>query len=278
MKKIIAHIFLLVVLLSSTAIAQVTIAPTNLFINNQTKFGTYMVINGSNQPQEISIEFIFGYSDTDENGNRFLVYDDSVAAEKHSITDWTRAFPRNFTLQPGDRQIVRLRVSAPNDIEDGTYWARIKTSSLPESAPVEVESSETVSASIGFKIEQITGVYLKKGNVTTGIDIQTLNTQLNEENNILSVLADIARTGNSPFLGTIQVDIFDANNKRVLTPAVVATTIFFDGKHKQDIDVSSLKAGTYTAEISFRTERSDISGADIVQAQTVSKKTSFDIK
>lgn len=278
MKKIIAQIFLLVVLLSSASLAQVTIAPTNLFIDNQSKFGTYMVINGSTQPQEISIEFLFGYSDTDENGDRFLVYDDSIAAKKHSITDWTRAFPRNFTLQPGQRQIVRLRVSAPTSIEDGTYWARIKTSSLPESAPIELESSETVSASIGFKIEQITGVYLKKGNVTTGIDIKNLDTQINTEENVLSVIADIARTGNSPFLGTIQVDIYDANNRKVIDPSVVATTIFFDGMHKQNIDVSSLKSGSYTAEISFRTQRSDISGTDIVQGQTISKKTSFDIK
>ena len=275
MKKIIYILFCYVLLAPAYATAQVTIAPTNLFIDSQSRFGTYMIINGSNQAQEISIEFLFGYSDTDEQGNRSLVYDDPQKETQHSIADQVRAFPRNFTLQPGQRQIVRLRVNAPADLDDGTYWARIKTTSSPEAPPVELQSTETVTARVGFKIEQITGLYLKKGDVTTGIVIGDMRTNQREDG-ILEVLADVNRIGNSPFLGTITANIYDSNNKKINTPGnFVSTTIFFDGVHKQEINVSSLAPGTYRAELVFETQRNDISSGDIVQSETSSKSVTF---
>ncbi len=277
MKKIIYILVTLLITTSGYTVAQVTISPTNLFINHQSKFGTYMVINGSNQAQEISIEFIFGYSDSDADGNRFLVYDDSVKAEQYSIKNWIRAFPRNFTLQPGQRQIVRLRVNSPNNLEDGTYWARIKTTSSPESAPVELQASETVTARVGFKIEQVTGVYLKKGTVSTGIEITGMRTN-KAENGMLEVVSDIIRTGNSPFLGSIEVNLYDSDNKKLDVPSFISTTIFFDGTHKQEIDISTLSPGTYSAEMVFRTQRNDVSSSDLVQGETISQKTTFTIQ
>lgn len=277
MKKVIYLLLAVVVYSTNVLLAQVTISPTNLFIDHQSKFGTYMVINGSNEPQEISIDFIFGYSDTDSDGNRFLVYDDSAKAEQHSIKDWIRAFPRNFTLQPGQRQIVRLRVNSPNDVPDGTYWARIKTASSPESPPVELQSTEAVTARVGFKIEQVTGVYLKKGDVSTGIEITEMRTnQINE--GVLEVLADILRTGNSPFLGSIQLNVYDSNNRKLDIPSFISTTIFFDGTHKQEVDISSLNPGNYSVEMVFETQRNDVSSADLVQAPKTSKKIPFSIQ
>lgn len=275
MKKIIYILFCYILLTSANATAQVTIAPTNLFIDSQSRFGTYMVINGSNQAQEISIEFLFGYSDTDDQGNRSIVYNDSLKMVQHSIADQVRAFPRNFTLQPGQRQIVRLRVNAPADLEDGTYWARIKTTSSPEAPPVELQSTETVTARVGFKIEQITGLYLKKGDVTTGIVIGEMRTNQREDG-ILEILAGVNRIGNSPFLGTITGNIYDSNNNKINIPnAFVSTTIFFDGVHKQEVNVSSLAPGTYRAELIFETQRNDISSGDIVQSETSSKSVTF---
>jgi len=256
---------------------QITISPTNLFVDNQSKFGTYLVINGSNTSQELSIDFVFGYSDSDEDGNRFIVYDDSVRAKQYSITDWIRAFPRNFTLQPGQRQLVRLRVNSPSTIEDGTYWARIKTASTPLSSTVETQTTDGVSATVGFKIEQVTGIYLKKGNVTTGIEVTDMSTTLLESGK-LDVIADILRTGNSPFLGSIMLNVYDVNNKKIDVQSRVSTTIFFDGIYKQEIDISDLTPGDYSVEMVFQTQRNDVQASEIVQGPTTSKMISFSVQ
>lgn len=161
--KFLSSTFTLLLLFASLGFAQVTIAPTNMFIDNTSGFGTYMVVNGSNKTQEISVDFFFAYSQTDENGNRSIIIEDSVMADRYSVAEYVRAFPRNFTLAPNQRQMVRLRLTAPNDLDDGTYWARIKTTSTPESPPLELQQTESVNATVGIIVEQVTGLFFKKG-------------------------------------------------------------------------------------------------------------------
>ena len=105
--------------------AQVTIAPTNMFIEGNTRFGTYIVINNSNETQEISIDFTFSYSSSDSAGIRSIVTDDQEIEDQYSIAEYIKAFP-DFTLAKDQRQIVRLRLSPPSDLPDGTYWAKLK--------------------------------------------------------------------------------------------------------------------------------------------------------
>ncbi|HLR77407.1 MAG TPA: hypothetical protein VK106_07070, partial [Balneolaceae bacterium] len=75
----------------SLSIGQITLTPTNIFVNSKTRFGSYMVINNSNKTQEISIDFVFGYSKIDDEGNKSFMYDDSSeVAEKFSAAQWIR--------------------------------------------------------------------------------------------------------------------------------------------------------------------------------------------
>jgi P pilus assembly chaperone PapD len=275
MNKSLYAITLLILSLSSiTAFAQVTIAPTNLFIDDNSKFGTYMVINGSNETQEISIDFFFSYANLDENGNRSLIKDDIEKAEQHSIVEYVQAFPKNFKLAPDQRQIVRLRVSAPNDLSDGTYWSRIRTSSTPESPPIELQTDQAVTAQVGIIVEQVTGLFYKIGNVNTGIEINTIRSE--RDGSKLTVLTDFLKTGNSPFLGSIYTSLLDQSGREVKT-GFISTSIYFDGTHKQELDISDLANGTYTIKVTFETNRSDISERDIVGMEPVNQTTSFEI-
>tara|TARA_R110000868_G_scaffold304437_10_gene565149 strand:- start:24498 stop:25331 length:834 start_codon:yes stop_codon:yes gene_type:complete len=277
MKKYIFLILVLGFIYNGKALAQLSIAPTNLFIDSNTRFGTYMVINGSNKAQEVSIEFFFGYSDSDENGNRVLVDDDSVNAARYSIADKIRAFPQNFTLAPNQRQIVRLRVNAENNIPDGTYWARIRTASSPETPPLELQATDVVSARLGITIEQVTGIFYKKGQLSTGIEIQQIRTDLQEDTNILVVRSEYLKTGNSPFLGTITTTLVNASGS-VVREGSVSTSVYFDGVHKQELSLEDIPSGNYTVNVSFETSRTDVSAADLIQMPKVTESTSYIIR
>lgn len=268
-------LFFVLFLLGNNIIAQVTIAPTNLYITDENKFGTYLVINNSNTPQEISVNFIFGYGRSNRDGIREYFYGDTLDYNNFSIANWIRAFPQNFVLSPGQRQVVRLRINNPNNLADGTYWARIKTTSSPVSPPIELESNNNVSAAIGVKIEQISGVFFKKGDVNTGIEIQEIRTSLNDET--LTILTDLKRLGNSPFLGTITASLSDQNGK-IVGESFVSTSIYFDETLKQEMDISDLNTGTYELKIEFRTNRGDISSDDIVKMNPVSKTKIINIQ
>jgi len=273
-RKLILSIFV-VLCLNCDLLAQVTIAPTNLFIDSNNKFGTFMVINGSNQAQEISVEFYFSYNKTDENGNRTYINDDSLTANTHSVSDFIRAFPQNFILEPNTRQIIRVRITAPNDLESGTYWSRVKTTSTNQAAPIELGSDDAVSARIGVVFEQITSLFYKVGDVNTRISISDIETELSEEG-ILTLLTHYEREGNSPFLGTITANLKN-NNGNVVRDANVSTTLHFSGVQRHTINIQDLESGTYNVEVTFDSRRSDVSSSDLVQMEPVTKTTTVTI-
>lgn len=275
MKKLLL-ISLFALLMFTSVFSQVTIAPTNLFVEENSRFGTYMVINNSNENQEISVDFVFSYSALNENGQRRIVEDDSVSAQAHSIAQYVRAFPQNFVLTPGQRQIVRLRITAPNDLEDGTYWARIKTSATPEAPPVELEQTETVTASLGLIVEQVTGLYYKVGSVTTGINIQSITPKPGEDG-VLEILTEYERTGNSPFLGSIITSLVNSSGE-VVQQGRSSTTLYFGGTHRQELNTMDLEPGDYTIQVEFVTQRNDVSPEDLVQMQPTSQSTSYTIR
>ncbi len=127
------YLFYCLIILSAfaqSAAAQVMIAPTMIYMDVREPFETFTVINQSDAPQEVSLEFEFGYPTSDEAGNRVFEFGDSIAAESYSLNEWIRAFPRQFILEPGNRQVVRLMVRAPSTLPEAVYWTRLATRSM----------------------------------------------------------------------------------------------------------------------------------------------------
>jgi hypothetical protein len=263
---------LLGVAMSKGALAQVTIAPTALFIDDRSRFGTFLVLNGSNQTQEVALTFEFGYPATDDEGNVFMNYENEEAAALYSMVDWIRGFPRNFTLAPGERQTVRLTVRPPSDLADGTYWTRIKTASNPAVADIDAEVTEGVQAQITFRFEQVTAGFYKHGNVTTGVDIQNIEAEVSEGQGI--VRAHVERTGNSPFLGSMFLTVRDASNN-VVYENRSSTTVYLTAVRRMELDVSDFSSGEYVAEVRFETRRPDVASTDLVQGPASSQTVSF---
>ncbi len=259
------------VLLAEQALAQITIAPTTLFLTERSRIANFLVINNSEETQEVSVSFFFGYVKTDDAGNRQIISEDEDLASDFSLADWLRGFPRTFTLQPGERQTVRIRANPPSNLEDRTYWARVRTSSNPLTTPVEEQSQDALTARINVKIDQITGIYLKSGDVATGIEVNEI--RLHQEENNLNALVDLARTGNSPFIGTVTTSISRADS--LINEQLSTTTIFTDGIYRYTHDISALDPGDYTFNIRFETSRRDIRNEDLVQGETVTESKRF---
>lgn len=274
-KKYFLTLFILLLTLGTQqALAQISIAPIMLFMDEQNPFGTIMVMNGSEDVQEVSIEFPFGYPVTDDVGNVQMVYDDSTTAEEWGIEDNIRGFPQNFTLQPGQRQVVRLQVR-PQDFVDGMYWSRIRTTSTPQTPEIGETSDEEITTQISYKFEQVTTAFYKHGEVSTGIDIQSMNVAQNTDT--IQFIADVERTGNAPFLGSIELTVRDDNGNTVLERRT-STSIYFDYRQIFEATTNELPAGDYTAEIGFFSQRSDIPQNSLVQMEPISESVNVTIK
>ena len=271
MKKLLFTFLLIFTFLLAGVQAQITIAPTMVFIDQQNRFGSFLVLNGSDQPQEISIEFPFGYPVTSEDGNIQMVYDDSTMAEEYGLGELVRGFPQNFVLQPGERQTVRLTIR-PKDFSDGMYWTRIRTISNAQNPPIGSASDEEITAQITYKFEQVTTLFYKHGETTTGIEIHNFTQR--DAGNQIEFVADVSRTGNSAFLGSIILQVMDAEGNLV-AERLASTSIYFDYRQIFEIPKTDLEDGRYNAQITFETQRPDVPKENIVQMEPVSRSISF---
>ncbi len=256
--------------------AQITISPTHVFVDSQTRFGSYTVINSGEEPQEVSLNFVFSYSTIDEKGNFEAGKKDSATAAEFSIAQYVRAFPKNFILQPGERQTVRIRVTAPENLSEKMYWARIVTASNRVSPPVGTETAKGVSARVSITLKQIISLYYKVGDVKTGIMIEGMQTNI-DENGTLWVSADVNRSGNSPFLGTIYTMVYNQNQEKV-AQSIVSTTVYFDRLIMRPVNVSNLPSGNYIAKMRFETQRRDIPEQALPQMPPVVHSAQFTIE
>ncbi len=256
----------------AAARAQVVVAPTILFMSDQSRFGTFVVMNRSNTPQEIGVSFKFGFPESDSLGNITMNYNDSLMAQEHSCESWLRGFPQKFILNPGQQQVVRLLASPPAGIQDGEYWTRLITSSTPQAKTIDTVRSG-ITANITFVLQQVTTVIFKKGYVNTSVQIQRLVSE--QDSTSMNLMADVARGGNSPFFGRMSAVVKDHAGNTVYTNQQVLAIYQNKMVVKFPVPLSDLRSGSYTADFKLESERTDIPGEDMIKIPTVEKSFAF---
>ena len=88
--KVTIIFFVFILATVNLSIAQVSIAPTSLFFDQQSRFSSLTISNGGQQAQEIAINTEFGYP-TSQDGN-ITISNDSTLAQTKSIADWVKVF------------------------------------------------------------------------------------------------------------------------------------------------------------------------------------------
>jgi hypothetical protein len=254
--------------------AQVIVAPTILYLSDHDKFGTFVVMNRSRDAQEILVSFKFGYPTSDSLGNIFMRYDDSIAANKFSCANWLRGFPRQFILNPGQQQTVRLTVTPPAGLPDGVYWTRLITRSTPQLKFVDTVKTG-VTANITFVLEQVTTIIFEKGKIYTSISVSDGRTF--SDSSHLNILAKLSRGGDAPFFGTASLKILNDSGNTVYTDKLLLAA-YFDMDVKFAVPLSDLRAGDhYTAVIDFSSDRPDIPPENEIRIEPVEQKIPFTI-
>jgi methionine-rich copper-binding protein CopC len=274
MKKGLLLVFCLSVFWSSASIAQISIAPTSVFLD-QNGIGSLFITNPSDVPQEVAVGFLFGYPGNDAQGNLLMVYGDSLREGQFGMGDRLRAFPRTFILGPRQQQTVRLQVRPDRSLPAGTYFTRIKVTSNAQTADVENVATEGVSTQVNFKFDQVIAAFHKVGDVQTGLEFGEVTTQIKD--NSLRVVTDFTVTGNSPFLGSVTATMKNSQNE-VLATQQQTTALYFSGKRALELTLQNpLSAGNYEIELLFETKRSDIPSSDLVQSPPISKKITLTV-
>lgn len=256
----------------STA-AQVMIAPTLIYMDETEPYGTFMVINRSDVPQEVSLSFEFGYPTSDADGTRMFVFGDSLAQATYGLGEWIRAFPRQFILGQGKRQTVRLMVRTPATLRDGVYWTRLVTKAT-EAAPEMPAVADVSEAHVNLALRQLIPVLFRRGNPSPALQLKDLRADVGA--GVVRIFADLQRNGDAPFVGTAIVRIYDAEGRMVMTKKE-QTEVYFTYTERIDLRRGDLPPGAYQVQVTFESQLRDIPSHRLPKMKSITAQTSFEL-
>lgn len=239
---------------SADAAEAVAVSPTALYIDHRTRTGVLTLYNPGTLPEEITVDFAFGYPQTDSAGNLTVPVTREPAPGEPSAMGWMRAFPRRLILQPGQRQVVRVMVEPPAGLAEGEYWARILITSRGGQPPIEDVQGD-LRLQLNVETTLVMAANYRNGDVSTGVRLASSRAWTTPEGVYLEL--DLERTGNAAFLGRLRADLVDGSGD------VVATVwddlaVYRSVRRRHLLAVPPGTAGPLAVQLRIDTERDDL--------------------
>jgi hypothetical protein len=246
----------------------VSVSPTALYIDSRTRTGVLTLHNPGTLAEEVTIEFAFGYPQTDTAGNLSVPVTREPAAGEPSAMGWMRAFPRRLILQPGQRQIVRVMVEPPADLPDGEYWARVLVNSRGGQPPIE-QTQGDVRLQLEVATTLVMAANFRKGSVGTGLEVAAEEARRGTDG--VTVQLDLRRTGNAAFLGRMRADLVNARGD-VLGTAWDDLAVYREVRRRHVISVPPGTEGPLFVQVTIDTEREDLPAGGALPVAPVSRR------
>lgn len=115
---------LLLLTMHAPAFAQLLITPLQVVMEGRDRSAQIVLINTSDTTNTYKIEWI-QYTQIDGPGG-YIPTDETLKGDTRYLKDFAVFTPRQITLDPGDKQTVRVAVRRPADLADGEYRSHLK--------------------------------------------------------------------------------------------------------------------------------------------------------
>lgn len=256
------------VLAGAPAAHAVSVSPTALYIDSRTRTAVLTLHNPGTLPEEVTIEFAFGYPQTDSAGNLTVPVTREPAAGEPSAMGWMRAFPRRLVLQPGQRQVVRVMVEPPADLPDGEYWARVLVSSRGGQPPIE-QTQGDVRLQLDVATTLVMAANFRKGSVSTGLEFT--GESVRREPDGVHLQLDLRRTGNAAYLGRLRADLVNERGD-VVGSVWDDLAVYRAVRRRHVIPVPAGTTGPLFVQLTIDTEREDLPAGGALPVAPISRR------
>ena len=182
----------------------VSVSPMAVYIDHRGRSGEITLFNPGTRPEEIRLDFAFGYPRTDESGRVVVPISDVAPEGEPSAVPWLSAFPQRLRLQPGQRQTVRILARPPAGLPEGEYWARALIHAEGGQPPLE-SRIDGVGIQIDLNTTVVIAVNYRNGAVHTGVVMDEPSAWLRNDTTFHEVRVE--RTGNAAFLGRLLIEV-----------------------------------------------------------------------
>jgi P pilus assembly chaperone PapD len=246
----------------------VSVSPTALYIDSRTRTGVLTLYNPGTLPEEITVDFAYGYPLSDSAGNVSVATTREPATGEPSAMAWMRAFPRRLLLQPGQRQVVRVLVEPPAELADGEYWARVLISSRGGQPPIE-QTQGDIRLQLNVQTTLVMAANYRKGDLRTGVEVTAASARRTPDGVQLQV--DLSRTGNAAFLGRMRAELLDAGGG-VVSTLYDDVAVYRTMRRRLTFAAPAPAAGALTVRIHIDTEREDLPPGGALPAAPVDQR------
>ncbi|GBD32481.1 MAG: hypothetical protein KatS3mg081_1647 [Gemmatimonadales bacterium] len=255
-------------------VGAVLVAPHAVFIDHRTRSGQIVLVNNGSEPEEVSIELVFGYPATDSSGNIGIRFIEDPGPEYPSAAGWIRAFPQRLRVLPGQRQVVRLLATPPPELPDGEYWSRLIVTSRGGEVPVATPENAAVRAGVSLITRTVISVTYRKGPLRTGVVLEDFRPSVSGDSLIAWVA--LRREGNAAYLGSVVFRLLDSGGSeraRWETPVAV----YYDLNRRFAFPLEGLPAGSYRLALRVSTDREDIPREHVLPAAPIERSAAVEI-
>jgi hypothetical protein len=259
---------LVLTLVCAREAAAVSVSPTALYIDSRTRTGVLTLHNPGTLPEEVTIDFAYGFPQSDTAGNIAVELTREPAAGEPSALGWMRAFPRRLLLQPGQRQVVRVMVDAPAGLAEGEYWARVLITSRGGQPPIEQTQGDQ-ALHLEVQTTLVMAANYRNGDVNTGVTVTSAAARRVGAEVTLEL--DLERTGNAAFLGSLRADLVDARGT-VLGSAFDDLAVYRTMRRRLTIPVPEGAAGPLQLRLTINTERDDLPAGGALPAPPLTQQ------
>jgi hypothetical protein len=165
-------------------------------------------------------------------------------------------------------------VKNTSQLNDGTYWCRAVVKVSPALTQTDTTAT-SINPQMVFITETNTIIIFEKGKVNTGLELVSTNTSVDSQNVNLKLLFN--KKGNSPFWGTININIIDQGGNLIDNKSEVVP-IYTDGLRTISFDKSKFKPGVHTAEIIINSDHPGIKDDYRIKINPIESKIKFTIQ
>jgi hypothetical protein len=233
----------------------VSVSPMAIYMSDRERTGTMTLYNPGSRPEEIEIEFAFGYPQTDAEGNILVPLSEEAApVGEPSAVPWLSAFPRRLVLQPGQRQVVRVLARPPVGLADGEYWARALVRSRGGQEPIEARQGD-VGIQIDVETLIVVAVNYRNGDMRTGVVVAGAEAAVVGDSIVTRITLE--RTGNAAFLGRLLIEALDERGD-VITASEQVIAVYRTLSPRLVLPTPAAGPPPVTLRYTLDTERNDL--------------------
>lgn len=179
--------------ISGPAAADLIITPKRLVLDSATNDAVFRLVNSSSGRR--TYELVWTQLRMDAGGRLVDAGDDAPGG----VAGLLRVAPTRVTLEPGERQTIRLLVRPPDNLPEGEYMSHLsfRPTGGVDDAPSSGVSEVRLQARVGFSVP----VIFRHGRLTSSVSVQP--TEIDLAGGIVNV--DVAREGMASVFGRVEI-------------------------------------------------------------------------